>query len=208
MRTSRLIALAAVLGVALAVPAQATNKPNRPKPKPVCNLVVDAAGDEGPLTLSNVSVLQDPSLDIVSADIAADTTRVVAVIRVAKLTDTSQQSPLGRSWILTWLLNGKSYGFTADSSPLGGTNSSQGKVVLDTAKNEIRFSAAWSDMNGKPQPAVGDRIGALDVKTASVIGYPGASLGRSYSDYGGQQDAASSAATYAIGTPSCVPLGP
>lgn len=208
MPATRLIALAAALGVILAVPAQATNKPSRPRPKPACNLIVDAAGDEA-LIAPLPSAAQDPSLDIISADIAADPTRLVGVIRVAKLTDSSQQSPLGREWTLTFALNGKVLGLIANSSPAGGTTGT-GPVVLDTAKNEIRISAAWADLTGKPRPAAGDRIGNLQSAAFAPIGYPeGTVLGGSTFAYPGyQRDAAASSMTYAVGAPSCVPLGP
>lgn len=212
MRTSRLAPLAAVLavlGVALAGPAQATHKP-----KPVCNLLVDKQGDAGPLLGAGgplPSAVQDPSLDIVSADLVADKTRLVAVIRVAKLTDASQQNPLGRLWTLRFELNGQTYAFQLDTSNLAGPRVPDGTGytgVLVPAQNLIRFSASWSDLYRKPQPAVGSRIGNLTADASSVI-YNPAGVGGTYLTYpGGQWDAASSTTTYSIGTPSCVPLKP
>lgn len=210
MHPSRLMAVAVIAGIALALPAQAATKAKRPTPKPVCNLLVDAKGDEGILASSGPAVLPDASLDILSADIVADTARLTAVIRVAKLAETSQESPLGRQWSLAWNMQGRSFGMLVTTSPYGGTTLGlEGTVVLDTAKNEIRMSAVWPSFYVKIPPAAGDVIGNIRASASSVIGFPSQAqpaVGAAMAFQ--QQDAATSTRTYAIGTPSCLPLGP
>lgn len=81
MRAHAVLAAAVVAAVAAAPAAHAAPK-KRPAP-PVCNLVVDKTGDVS-RKFQGVDVFPgDQGLDIASADIVTDATRITAVIRLA-----------------------------------------------------------------------------------------------------------------------------
>ena len=86
MRTRLRCGLAAALclGVALGPSAVAT-----PKHRPVCNLIVDGAGDADIVT-------PQPALDVVSGDIASDSSNVTVVFRLdGRPGDPNPQAPGG-----------------------------------------------------------------------------------------------------------------
>src|SRR5687768_3148932 len=69
------------------------------KPKAVCNLVSDAKADAG---YNNVPGADGD--DIVSADLASDATTLTGVVRLAGLSASDPQAPLGRNYSV--LFNG------------------------------------------------------------------------------------------------------
>ena len=80
MRARAVLAAAVITAVAAPVADAAPKK--RPAP-PVCNLVVDKAGDVS-TRLQGLSVFPgDQGLDLLSADIVTDATRITAVLRLA-----------------------------------------------------------------------------------------------------------------------------
>src|SRR5687767_10137621 len=96
------------VGALLLLAAPATSQASEdiePKPKPVCNLLVDAVGD------ARLVVIDMPGLDIVSADVASGPSTVVTVIRVRSLGGTEMTT--GGTWEFTWKFGTASYGTAA-----------------------------------------------------------------------------------------------
>lgn len=129
------------------------------KPKPVCNLVTDPAGDAtGFLVASSTPMPSDPNLDILSADVASDAKKLTAVIRVAALGNDST-SPTGDIYYQNFSVNGTKYylealvtGSTAeyslgDFSGTGGTrhNLDDATGSLDMAGKAVHITvpASW-----------------------------------------------------------------
>jgi len=212
-RPALCLALAASL-TAAGVAGAAT----RPKPKPVCKLVVDPAGDA---TLGGPAAADD-ALDIVSADIASDAKSFTAVIRVKDLA-AAQMSQLGSELQMQFELPGavapawigyntSAYGGDAFQYGLigqgdGGVTSPTGDAVgiVDTAKNEVRMTVAVSALNelGKAKP--GTRIANLTASSAQLLGIsPNPSGVYAYNSVT-VDDAAGKA--YIAGAPSCVKPG-
>ena len=187
-------------------------------PKPVCELIKDEKGDASFLgTAPN-----DASLDITSADVAADAKTLTGVLRVDKFSAVSPTSPLGRGYYL--LFNAPSAEFpiylnlqitpdltrftwgTQETLPSGsGRYVAKGAAtgVVDAAKNELRISVPLKDIasaiNVKLRP--GSKLSSLTANTTSVIGT---------SVSGGLVatiDDAAASKPYAVGTASCVKPG-
>jgi hypothetical protein len=196
---SALIVLA-VLGSGMS--ANATTKA-KAKPKPVCNLVTDAKGDAEDGQLGSN---EDPSLDIVSADVATNSKQITAVIRVAKLANPDSLSLLGNYY---------SFGFTGSSLQVGQTMYVQieptgvvwqggaGTGVLDTVHNEIRMTLPLSYFGTGaaavvPGPPLHGFIATADWEN------PAEPVPSTLAIWG---DTAQSNTTYVPGTPSCVAVG-
>lgn len=150
------VAVLAASGVAGAAPA-------RPAPKPVCNLVVDAAGDTtGPTD----------ALDVVSADIASDARRVTAVLRVRKLATTDGTAPTGTAYSFRFKVAGSAVQYyllgSIEPAPVGATTFEFGTIEtgnsltpigdatgkVDVARNEVRISAPLSFGSARLKPGV------------------------------------------------------
>jgi len=201
--------LSATIAVALvsAGAASATVKKKKPAPKPappVCYLVKTTAGG-----------VTDPSLDITSADVATDATRITVVFRVAKLTTgTDTTSPFGRQWTLSFTIDGHLVSFNIYDGPFGTMTSYPGQApVFDTTKNEIRFTTTLSQLaNTSATPEIRNKSSVLTAfkvsseETVEGPDVPGALHGGTL--FGLQQaDAAQSARSYIAGQPSCVKVG-
>ena len=205
--------LALVLTAALAAGGAASAAPKKkPKPPapPVCNLVVDATGDDGAV------FPHSESLDLTGADIASDAKTVTAVLRVAKYTESDgNTAPTGRSWYLD-------FSVPTGEAPLwlgvqvtptgtlfrygwvdGSIHRSLGEVtgVIDAAKNELRVSAPtgiWAD-RGAVKP--GSKLTGLVASSYNFVGV--AAAGGSLQP----GDTAESSKSYVAATPSCVAVG-
>ena len=200
--------LSAIIAVALVsagAASAAVKKKPAPKPAPpVCYLVKADAGG-----------VTDPSLDITSADVATDATRITVVFRVVKLTTgTDTTSPFGRQWTLAFTIDGHLVSFNIYDGPFGAMASYPGQApVFDTTKNEIRFTTTLSqlaDASATPQiqnkKSVLTAFKASSEETVEGPDVPGALHGGTL--FGLQQaDAAQSAKSYIAGTPSCVKVG-
>lgn len=211
MRTSLRTALAAslVAGVALAGGASAA-------PKPVCNLMTDPKGDASFLD----TVPNDPSLDIVSADVATDAKTLTGVLRVDRFSAVSPTSPLGRGYYvlfnapkaefpiylnvqITPDLTRFAWGTRETLASGNGSFVRQGDAtgVVDAGSNELRISVPLADVAAVTKLSPGTKLTALTAQTTSVIGT---------SASGGLvatiDDAAGSKA-YVTGTKSCVVPG-
>ena len=212
MRTSLRTVLATSLVAAVALAGGATAAPA----KAVCNLMSDPKGDASFLdTLPN-----DPSLDIVSADVATDAKTLTGVVRVDKFAAVSPTSPLGRGYYVQFnapkaefpiYLNAEitpdrtafEWG-TLETLPSGsGRYTLQGQAtgVIDAATNELRISVPLKDIAAVAKLTPGTKLTALTSTATSLIGT---------SVSGGLvatiDDAAGSKA-YVVGTKSCVVPG-
>ncbi len=166
-----------------------------PKPKPVCNLVVDASGDAqfGP-------TLNSKALDIVSADVATGVQNLTAVIRVANLApDTHTQQ--GKAFDFTWLANGQrwylrvinypwgdswSYGTVSATGSFGQLGTTSGSI--DEASNTVTFVLAKQSVGLKKGSKLSDLRVQSWLNVGALIGW----------------DNATSTKTYVDGTRSCV----
>lgn len=155
MQTRRVIALAAVAGVALtSAPAFAASKP---KVKPMCNQVTDDAGDPYIVRQAPSQTQAEDALDILSADTATNGSSMTVVIRVKKLADPPTTSPTGATYQMTFNVGDEAalYYVAVSTGPSGlysefGTREQLPAVTsvatvlgnptakLDMAKNEIR----------------------------------------------------------------------
>ncbi len=213
MRT-RLTALVLVAGLAMTGVADAATKhKQKPKPPPpVCHLITDPSGDSGPADNAGGSSLNDPSLDITSADVATNATMITAVIRVKQLAQSDTDWPLGREWQLHLATStGHNYGFTAVDGPARPASPSAGHLTMDYAHGEIRISQTLSSL-----PFALPKGTKLDVLTASAdaaVQLPDsgpAGLGQAFLMPGWSEEdtaAAPPSKSYTVGAPSCVKVG-
>lgn len=131
MRSRAVIIAGLVATVAIGGTANAAGHKKgkaRPKPvRPVCNLVVDPAGDApfDPIGTGLSQVPNDPNGDIVSADLASDGKSVTAVIRVKSLATPDSTYPLAHFYMLSWTAPGHDtpvyLGGVVDPNPAAGT---------------------------------------------------------------------------------------
>ncbi len=209
---------AAALAIVVSSPATA---PATAAPGRSCQLVKDESGDAG---LFGGVVTHDASLDIVSADIAADAKNLTVVIRVAKLATQSPPLPYGGSWSFHFAtpeaafildagqrldgdqfeLNHYTSEYTGDTStsflyePVGSVNG-----TFDTTANEIRMTAPLAMF------APFDRLNHGSVLSKLlVISWPEWGFGED-AIAGGQADEAGGGgrASYRVGESSCVRVG-
>jgi hypothetical protein len=197
-----LTATALAAGTLLAGPASAAKLP--------CAVLKDSANDAGWANNAGGATLADPSLDIVSADVASDGKTLTAVIRVKQLTQTDNLAPTGRSWGISMAAGTSPLGLNAFLSPFG-ERFSTGKGKFDYAKNEIRIHIALADV---PFFKVkkGTILRNLNVTTSTYVGYPkeadAVHLGAGIGAPGGNADTAQNPkAYYKVGTLNCVKLG-
>jgi hypothetical protein len=151
------LAATVALGAALlAVPAHAA-----PRSAPSCRLVTDAANDDVGAGSGTDAAFRDADLDIISADVATDASRLVAVIKTRTLRAADTDSPTGRTYDLTFVSGEQRYSVTAYIAP-DGTDAQvaredkrlpdeksfarigSGKVVWDYAHGEVRVTAPLS----------------------------------------------------------------
>ena len=173
-------------------------------PKPVCNLVSDAAGDV---------MLPSAALDVVSADIATDAKKLTGVIRVAKLANSDGTAPTGFAYNFRFKVAGSPTQFyllaSNVPSPIGQTTFEYGTIelnrltplgdakgVLDLAKNEVRVTAptALGPVTVKPGTKIVD-LQAITQRRFVVL------LSTADSTVIDEKR------TYTAGTPSCVKPG-
>lgn len=207
MSRSRLVLAVLVLAAASAasVPAHAA----KAKPKVYCKLVVDDVGKAGVLSSVAGSATYDPSLDIVSADIASNATTLTAVIRVKDLTPTSTMSPGGRTWGLTFANGTVSVGLNAYlSDNFGKQFSTKQGGVFDFAKDEIRIHVALADV-AYAKIKKGSLLRGLYVTSNSVVAFdPAMGLGYGFPPFAGStDDATAPKSVYPAGALSCVKVG-
>lgn len=200
-------ALAAVLGV-LAAPASAGV---------TCRLVTDPAGDQA-MYHSATTPAVSTDLDIVSADVSANTRHVVVAIRLATLKPYDPMAPTIRRYRATVVANGVPYDFIADVGQLGGATvvspyeyAIPATVAMDLPAREIRIATSASNIVGRVSSSTMFRDFAVSTGTywglrpgttrvANTV-ISGSGLG-----HGVYVDAAETTRTYRATTPTCVPM--
>lgn len=199
MRIRPILAMFLVAGLALPVSAQATHlKPAKPKPKPVCLLIIDASGDAtGTGTAYAQTPSSDDGLDIISADIATNTTTLTTTIRLKKLTIDDLAAPTGRGFHFTFSVGQQSTTLAAFVSPAGTSwYDGKGTGVVDTAGSQIRMSVPLSDLPVKVTP--GTVLTGLSATTSRWV---------DSAIIIAQADKATSTRTYTASAPSCLAVG-
>ena len=200
-RSTALLALTACLatsGTALAAKA----------PAPVCNLVTDDAGDTAYLALP-----ASDTLDILSADVASDGTKLTAVLRVKKYTPNETATIYGKRFIVAFegaglkpmyltLLDSpveQVFNFGSTSTDAAGrtTYTSDGDATgaVDAAAGTITITTTAADLDaaGYGKLTKGKQLSNINAVTFRRVGtslLPG--------------DDAVSSKKYTVGTPSCV----
>lgn len=212
---SRPLVLLAASAALVTGAAAASAAPKKPAPvKPVCNLVVDDAGDTFLLRNQEVPGVygpQEDALDIVSADLASDTKRITAVIRVKKLA-TTIATGVGQGYEAQFLNDGEntlylsatitngtqafSVGFR---DPTANTATSLGDAsgVFDLAKNEVRISAPVSAFSAQ----------GTGVKPGTLLSIGTITASRNLVAVNVFADVNEGGTTYKAGAPSCVKPG-
>lgn len=192
----------------------------KPKPKPVCNLVVDEAGDAS----LQPPVPSDEGMDILGADLASNAKLITAVLRMKSVGTESPSSVTGRRLSLQWSAPGAEfplylsmstseagtyfdYGYL-DTSATPPNIESQGEAQgkIDTVKKEIRITAPLSVFKSFGKVAPGAKLSALEASGAQVFGVPQNDTGV-YTYVSGTLDTATGAKAYVAGYPSCVTPG-
>jgi hypothetical protein len=188
----------------------------KPAPKPVCNLLTDAAGDaDGTFLQEGMLPSSEDAVDIVSGDVAADTKFLTTVLRVKKLAASSATAPGGLHWKFFVTVGGStiytqviapvggspSFGY-GHIDPTAGTSSRDGDAqgVLDLAKNEVRVSIPAGSLPVKLK--TGTRIDTLEPNAGRYYGSPTGSPSLSDST-----DLATSSKVFKVGQLSCVKPG-
>lgn len=211
--------LAASLVGAVALAGGAVAAPAKAKAKPVCNLVTDAGGDTFLVRSQDTAGAygpQEDSLDILSADVATDAKTLTGVFRLKSLAAAAGTSPGGASYDINFTTptikspvyvrailpssgaptaeagTRESIIVTSLATPLGA-----GTVVVDKAKNEVRFSFPLAHFTPAGGLKAGEKLTFGDVTTGRAVGTSRAVFA----------DVAATDKAYTVGAPSCVVPG-
>jgi hypothetical protein len=198
MKTTKLIALAALVPLFAGVTqAQAATKKKKP-PKPVCNLVTDSK-DDATGTGTGQAGPYDANLDIVSADVATNGKLLEVTIRLADLkTGADQNAPTGWAYQFTFVAPGGTGPMRATVSPAGnGWPGGPNTGVVDTTKKEIRWWVPLTFFSFPIKP--GQKLTGLQASSWRGVGTTDGSLGL--------VDGAASNTAYTVGAASCVKVG-
>jgi len=179
-------------------------------PRPVCNLVVDSAGD----AVLDGRPHDDANLDILGADVASDGKRITAVLRLGGVDAIDPKAPFGRSVYLHFTTPGTklpmylsagtdpALGMLYDFGTVVGTgytsNNLTGTAIgsIDAAKKTITISAP-ADLGKLMAPGKSKKLQSFQVRSTLLVGAARAGLVFDADD-------AKSKTTYVTGTPSCV----
>ncbi|MDQ1686364.1 MAG: hypothetical protein QOC82_3101 [Frankiaceae bacterium] len=172
-------------------------------PKPSCKIVAAKPGG-----------ISDQSLDIVYGDVASDAKNLTAVIGVAKLIASGQDSDnrLGREWDISFTIDGKQVTLQSYDGALASSFAANGTLSFDTKNNQVRVTISLADLANKLNAPVRNKASVITnfvVNTATTIvgpAVPGALRAGTYYQTG-QADRVLSSAKYTAGSPSCVKVG-
>lgn len=221
MRLAAGLAAALTITAIGAVPASAAAKP-----KPVCKLVVDDAGD----AKHAAPAPSDDSVDIVGGDFASNGKQITGIIRLKALANPSPQAPLGQAYFLSFQVKGSgdtltlgaglyptgdqfTYGYQADDPNTGvPTTYTLGNAAGKVVGNEIRITA---DIAKFPQAKFlknGNKVTTLEADARRVFGQrlvPSQEVGPARVPLGGLTLTLDTATgkTYILGARSCVAVG-
>jgi len=207
-----------VVGVLAAPVAQAS------RPKPVCDLVTDPAGD----VIGSEPGVDNGDYDIRSADIATDKRNLTAVIRLTSLAPDTGVSVADRTYEIDFTANGHTFALEAalltggvsydavvydTSAPGGRYGTALGDIsgVVDSARHELRMTAPLA-LFSKYASFRQTYIAGLYVITGRAVGYGAVDPPGAKAHIGSQAvtmvvDDARSGARYQPGARSCVAVG-
>lgn len=173
------------------------------KPKTYCNLVKDVANDASIGGAGTTTY--DPSLDVVSADIATNAKNLSGVIRLKDLqtSDQDQYGKTGRTWTLSFTAGNNTVGLVVYVTPFG-VSFGRGSGVVDYDHNYIQFNVALADV---AYAGIKKGVALRNIRASSnmVVGLPpAAGLGYGTWPTGGSVDAATSLSPYPADALSCV----
>lgn len=173
-------------------------------PAPVCNLVKDGAGDAE-------IVSSQPSLDIVSGDLASNDKKITAVMRLSgKPSGGNPEAPGGTRYYFSFSLPGVSEAqYLSALVPFAGEPTFRtGQIVTDGTRrtftndaepvtgsidgNQLTITAPLSAFSSRGKVAPGTKISGLTAETFALVGV----------FLVGVDDAAGK--SYVAGSPSCV----
>jgi hypothetical protein len=181
------------------------------KKKKVCNLVTDPSGDAS-----------DPSLDITSADVATKGAWLTVEIRVAKFSSSDSQARFGRQWRITFNASGatKTGSETLENGPFG-TYPGAGDARYRYVGNTIRISEKIADFQRNAGiTLVPGKTKLYNFTVATETGEQNPNIPAGNLSTGTVQTNAQGAdlapnrqigttnASYLVGAPSCVKVGP
>ena len=217
MRRSVTAALALLLALAGTARADA----------PSCRLVVDPQQDDYAVRDAGPSGVSVASLDIVSADVAADSRDVTGVIRVRSLALPDPGTPSGVAYDVGFRYDGRHFVLKADRTADGTSRFSvitdgelgegSGLViahvdgVFDEDASEIRITSPRSVFtqvrrlrDGRPM----EQPWAVSYRTSGMSEFPASPTSeRRGFTVSADADNAVSDTAYAVGAPSCVRVG-
>jgi hypothetical protein len=182
-----------------ALPAQAAVR--RPAPK-VCNLIKDAPDDANAVD----GAPSDPSLDVISGDVATNAALLTGVIRVKDLAKNNSMAPAGQRWDLTFTVGTTAVGLHVTVTADGKMNVPYDSIntQFDEAKNEIRMTVPIAKLPVKI--VKGTVLQNLRINTGNVIGFDRAVFpGETITVF--NLDSGSGTVNYVAGTASCVQIG-
>jgi hypothetical protein len=202
-------------GIALTLVAPLAGQAHaKSAPKPVCNLVRDGKADEKPVA--------DTNLDIVSADLASDTKRITAVIRVSGSAKDAVDpvAPNGRYYTISFVGQGAenlvffTYIVTPSTAaavyghydPATHVDTGDGEATFKTTDHEVVMTTSlgnFSTWGGKFKP--GAKISQVEVAAGRMAG---AFVTPELWGYSPQPaDDAAAAKAYVAGMRACVKVG-
>ena len=204
MRSRAVVIAGLVTVVAIGGTANAAGHKAKHKSAPVCNLVTDPAGDstfDVSLGLAASAMPQDPSGDILSADISSDAKSVTAVIRVKNIAAPAAPWPGAHFYMLSWTVPGHDtpvyLGGVVDPNPAAGTvfgpqfvfgdggsfgpsgallyyniDSTAVKGTVDTAKNTLTLSVPISAISKFGKFTPGNTFSGLTASSQALVNGP------------------------------------
>lgn len=199
MTLTKILATAALVPLVVGVGAADAAKP-KPKPKPkTCFIMTDIAKDGTGTGNGTPAVApDDPSLDLLSADIATNAKTLTAVWRVSNVTPANTTSaPTGRAYTTTFNVRGQVVTVRAILSPAGDKWGDGGTGKVDPAKNEVRMHIPLAKLAVPIKP--NEKLTDFSATTWRWVGTTNATLGL--------VDRANGVKTYNATWPSCVTVG-
>jgi hypothetical protein len=197
MKTTKLIALAALVPLFAGVTqAQAATKKKKP-PKPACFLINDAKGDATG-TGTGTPGPNDPNLDLMSVDVASNASQLSAVFRLDALDATDNYAPTGRAFDVAFTVAGTSQNMRTYVYPGGITPPTGGTASIVAASKELHVTVPLSYF-GKVSVKPGTKLTNLQASSWRYVANAPVTLG--------VVDQAAGNAVYVAGYPSCVKVG-
>lgn len=184
---------------------------------PVCRLLTDPAGDQSFFGAAPAGDVSGGDLDVLSADVAADSRHLVVAIRLASFRRYDPTSPHGRRYEVSFTVDNVRYtmtGLVTLQAATAWVTSDDGRgfpatLSLDPEAAEIRMHAQVGRF-GTPSLARGRLVRSLSVESKLYTGvYLSETNGPvvlwvGEAGWGLPVDEASTSRTYRGGSPTCV----